>query len=314
MTTYTIGIDLGGTKIAAGLCKNGEILEKITIPTEAKKGTDHILKTMVDAAKQVMGDTTKNNISGVGIGAAGQINPRSGEVIYAPNLGWKNVPLGSFLQEKLDLPVKVLNDVRAATLAEFKFGNGKGHSSFVNIFVGTGVGSGFVVNGELLNGFTNSAGEIGHICMDPEGPKCGCGKLGCLEAYCSGTGMENYVKAQLETGHKSLVLELAEGDIQKITGPIIGKAAAAGDVLALESIKRVGTYLGIAIANVHTLFNPETVLLGGGMMALKDYFMPSLLENMNKLILPVASKNPALIKEARFENDAVLLGGSAIFS
>ncbi len=314
MDKYSVGIDLGGTKIAVGLCKKEEIVNKVTIPTDAKKGTEHVLSTIANAAIQAIGDTPKDQIKGVGIGAAGQINPHNGEVIYSPNLNWENIGLGDFLHKKLGLPVKVLNDVRAATLAEYKFGNGKNHKNFINIFVGTGVGSGFVINGDLVHGATNSAGEIGHICMDPQGPQCGCGKLGCLEAYASGTGMENYVKAQLKDGRKSCLLELAENDISNITGPIIGEGAKANDELALEAIERVGTYLGIALANLHNFVNPETILLGGGMMALQDYFMPKLMENMNKFILPVAGKNESLIKEAKFTNDAVLLGGSAIFS
>ncbi|PKL43321.1 MAG: transcriptional regulator, partial [Candidatus Riflebacteria bacterium HGW-Riflebacteria-2] len=183
-----------------------------------------------------------------------------------------------------------------------------------NIFVGTGIGSGFVLNGQLVNGSTNSAGEIGHICMDPEGPVCGCGKKGCLEAYASGTGMENFVRAELKTGRKSLIKELAESRFENVRGPLIGKAAEQGDELALAAIARVGEYLGLALANIHTLINPEMILLGGGMMALKQYFMPTLLETMKKHILPVADQGRALVREARFENDAVLLGGAAIFA
>lgn len=311
--SLSIGVDLGGTKIAVGLCSNGEILKKTVIPTQAANGFDGIISNILDGVKDVMGDTPIRDIRGLGIGAAGQINPRTGEVIYAPNLNWKNAPLGRTLEEKLGLTVKVLNDVRAATVAEQKFGNGKGLRNFGNIFIGTGVGSGWVINGQLVNGATNSAGEIGHICLDPDGPFCGCGKQGCLEAYSSGTGMENYVKQQLEEGRESIIREMVENDISKVRGPIIGKAAAENDELAIEAIERVGYYLGIALANVHTLLNPEVVLLGGGMMALKDIFMPVLLETMKKHILPVADDG-LLVREAKFQNEAVLLGGAAIFA
>ena len=308
-----IGVDLGGTKVAVGLCNNGEILKKSIFPTQATAGFDSVISTILQAVKSVVGDTQLKDIRGLGIGAAGQINPASGEVIYAPNLHWENAPLGKTLETALGLPVKVLNDVRAATVAEQKFGNGKGLMNFGNIFVGTGVGSGWVLNGQLMNGATNSAGEIGHICLDPNGPVCGCGKKGCLESYSSGTGMENYVKAELKKGRESIILDMVEKNIDKVRGPIIGKAAQLKDALAIEAIERVGYYLGLALANVHTLLNPEVVLLGGGMMALKDIFMPVLDKTLKEHVLPVANKG-ILIREARFQNDAVLLGGAAIFA
>jgi glucokinase len=311
---FSVGIDLGGTKVAAGLCKNGEIIKKIIFPTNAANGFDAVISVMYEAFRHVTNGFGTESIKGVGVGSAGQINGETGEVIYSPNLNWRNAPLGKALAEKVKLEVKVLNDVRAATLAEHKYGNGKGCDNFVNIFVGTGVGSGFVINGKLVNGVTNSAGEIGHICMDPDGPVCGCGNKGCLEAFASGTGMENYVKSLLKQGRKSILHEMAEGKLENVRGPLIGKAAAQGDEVALEGIRRIGKYLGLALANVHTMLNPEVILLGGGMMALKPYFWEELQQNMKKHILPVADRGEEIIKAARFENDAVLLGGAAVFS
>ncbi len=310
----SLGVDLGGTKIAVGLCQDGEIQKKVVFPTRPSAGFDGVISVIIEAIDKVLTDTDRKTIAGIGIGSAGQINGESGEVIYSPNLNWRNAPLGSTLAKALKLPVKVLNDVRAATVAEHKFGNGRGLNSFANIFVGTGVGGGFVVNGALVNGATNSAGEIGHICMEADGPICGCGNAGCLEAYASGTGMENYVKAELKKKRRSILKELAENKIENVRGPLIGQAAEKGDELAIEAIKRVGHYLGIALANVHTMLNPDIILLGGGMMALKGIFMPVLLDTMGQHILPVADQNRELVKEARFENDAVLLGGAAIFS
>ncbi len=313
-TKLSLGVDLGGTKIAAGLCQDGEILKKVIFPTQAAAGFDSVISVILGAVEKVVEGHDHKEIAGLGIGSAGQINPATGEVIYAPNLKWQNAPLGSTLAKALKLKVQVLNDVRAATLAEHKYGNGKGLENFANIFVGTGIGSGFVLNGQLVHGSTNSAGEIGHICMDPEGQVCGCGNKGCLESYASGTGMENYVKAELKKGRKSLIKELAESKFDNVRGPLIGRAAEQGDELALEAIDRVGQYLGLALANIHTLINPEMILLGGGMMALKKYFMTTLLSTMKKHILPVADQGRELVREARFENDAVLLGGAAIFA
>ncbi|MBU1106889.1 MAG: ROK family protein [Candidatus Riflebacteria bacterium] len=310
----SIGVDLGGTKIAVGLCRDGEILKKVIFPTHAAAGFDGVISVILGAIEKVMEGQNHKDILGLGIGSAGQINAATGEVIYSPNLNWRNAPLGNTIAKAIDLKVQVLNDVRAATLAELKFGNGKGLDSFANVFVGTGIGSGFVINGKLINGATNSAGEVGHTCLDPEGPLCGCGNKGCLEAFASGTGMENYVKAELKKGRKSIIKDLVENRIDHVRGPIIAKAAEQGDELALAAIERVGFYLGISLANIHTMLNPEIILLGGGMMALKKYFMPILLSTMQTHILPVARQNRELVGEARFENDAVLLGGSAIFA
>lgn len=310
----SLGVDLGGTKIAAGLCQNGEILKKVIFPTHAAAGFDSVVSVILTAVEKVIAGVEHKDIVGLGVGSAGQVNPETGEIIYAPNLKWEHAPLGATLAKALKLKVKVLNDVRAATVAEHRYGNGAGFENFVNIFIGTGIGSGFVLNGQLVNGATNSAGEIGHICMNPQGALCGCGKKGCLEAYASGTGMENFVKAELKNGHKSIIRDLAENQINNVRGPLIGKAADQGDELALKAIRRVGEYLGLALANVHTLINPEVILLGGGMMALKQYFMPALLETMHRHILPVAESDRELVREAKFENDAVLLGGAAIFA
>jgi glucokinase len=311
--TYSIGIDLGGTKIAAGLCSNGEILVKCIIPTPVQEGADGIFKAMHAAVSEVLGESGQKPITGIGIGAAGQIDPETGAVIYAPNLNWRNVPLAAELSQRTGYPVKVLNDVRAATLAEFKFGAGKGLEHFVNIFVGTGIGSGIVMHGTLVNGASNSAGEIGHTCLDPEGPVCGCGKKGCFEAYASGKGLENRIKDHLRAGQKSMISELVHGDVEKVTGPVIGTAAKAGDELALSALCSVGKYLGLALANVHTFLNPQTILLGGGMMALKEFYFPAMEKTLQEIVLPVAAGR-RLYELAKFENDAVLLGGSAIFS
>lgn len=310
---FTIGIDLGGTKIAAGLCRNGEIIRQFIVPTHAERGTDAVIETIIEAARKIIGDTDVTEIDGAGIGAAGQIDPKTGAVIYAPNLNWKDVPLAKSLSKALSLEVRVTNDVRAATIAEWKFGAGKGIENFVNIFVGTGIGSGMVLNGRIAEGATNSAGEIGHICLDPDGPVCGCGKKGCFEAFSSGKGLENHVKSVFPSLHKGPLFDLTEGNPEKVTGRIIGQAAKAGDKAALEALRKVGRYLGLAIANVHTLLNPQVVLLGGGVMALREYFMADLKATLHRHILPVADRGDALIRDAKFETDAVLIGASALF-
>ncbi len=310
----TIGMDLGGTKIAAGLCRDGEVLHKVVVPTHATKGFDAVIEAMAGAARQAMGDTDPKGIVGVGVGAAGQIDSRTGAVLYAPNLNWRHAPLGQSLSEALGLPVRVVNDVRAATMAEWKFGAGKGLHSFVNIFLGTGVGSGLVLNGTLCEGSTNSAGEIGHICLDPAGPPCGCGHSGCFEAYSSGRGIENEVKRRLLAGVASSMRDKVGDHLDKVTGHLIGQAAREGDPLALDVLAWAGRHLGLVLANLHTLLNPQKILLGGGIMALAEFFLPAAREAMHRHILPVADRGEEMLGRARFETEAVFLGGSALFA
>ncbi|MBI3039467.1 ROK family protein [bacterium] len=311
--SYSVGIDLGGTKSACGLCSKEKIVKKKVIPTDAFREPSAILESILEVALDLMEDIDRSEIAGVGVGAPGQLDPVTNTVVYAPNLNWKNVPLGDWLSKKLFLPVKVVNDVRSATMAEFRYGAGKGLTDFVNIFVGTGIGSGLVSNGKLLEGFSNSAGEIGHICLDPNGPTCGCGKRGCLEAFSSGKGLENFVKNKLSQGFPSSISDLVAGDFSKVTGKVIGAAAKEKDKLAIEALERVGKFLGIAFANIHTFLNPQTILIGGGLMALREFILPALDDSIRKHILPVANR-PELFKPATFENDAVVIGSGALFS
>lgn len=310
---FALGIDLGGTKIAIGLCRSGHLEKKVLVPTPVGQGPDAMIEVMVKGTREAMAGCDPAEIAGVGVGAAGQIEPRTGMVLCAPNLGWEMVPLGERLQQALGLRVRVVNDVRAATYAELHYGAGKGCTTFINMFVGTGIGSGWVVNGTLLEGTTNSAGEIGHICLDPQGPLCGCGHRGCFEAFSSGRGVENYVKTELVQGRASRIRDLVEDDPRKVTGKIIGAAARDNDELALEALRRAGTYIGLTVANLHTVVNPDTVILGGGLMALREFILPAVDAALRKHVLPVAWRE-GMYTMARCENDAGVLGSAAMFS
>ncbi|MBF0406759.1 MAG: ROK family protein [Candidatus Riflebacteria bacterium] len=309
---YSVGIDLGGTKIAVGLCSEGIIRKKVLKPTNAEKGPIEVIKVMSDAVKEACEGVPAEKISGVGVGAAGQIDAVTGKVIYAPNLGWENVHLAEVLKKNLSMNIKVTNDVRAATIAELYYGAGKGLTDFLNIFVGTGIGSGFVINGKIIEGVTNTAGEIGHTCLDPEGPLCGCGKQGCFEAFSSGRAIENFVKSKLLYGYKSEIMKLADENLNKVSCRIIGQAARNGDSLALSSLERAGMYIGLVIANIHTMLNPQTVILGGGVMGLKEFIVPAIEKAVEKFVLPV-SKRDNFFTMALCENDAGILGSAALF-
>lgn len=311
---HYIGIDLGGTKTIIGICNKAKIIDQITIPTPVKEGYAKTVEIIALETQKLLAKFKANiKINGVGIGAAGQIDPNIGNIIYAPNLNWQNVPIATDLSKILNLPVKVTNDVRAATIAEWFYGAGKGLDNFVNIFLGTGIGSGLVINNKICEGVTNSAGEIGHICLDPDGPICGCGKRGCFEAYSSGRGIENEVKRRIQNGQQSIVNSLVNNNIDKITGKIIAEAAKQGDNLALDVLKWAGKHLGLVLANLHTFLNPQKILLGGGVLALADFFLPTALETMHNLILPTANRGKELIDFAMFKNEAVLIGAANLF-
>jgi len=311
---YSLGIDLGGTKIAAGLCEGAKIIRKVVLPTSASTGFEGVVDVMAQACRNAMADVNEKDVSGIGVGAAGQVDSKTGVVLYAPNLKWKNAPLGEALSMALKMPVRVVNDVRAATLAEWKFGAGKGFSCFANIFLGTGIGSGFVMNGALLEGVTNSAGEIGHICLDPEGPVCGCGHKGCLEAFSSGRGIETEVKRRLARGEGSSIRDLVADDLKKVSALVIGKAAREGDSMAIKVLRESGAWLGLALANVHTMLNPQIIILGGGLMALKEFFLPEARVVLHRHVLPVADRGNELLVEAHFATEAALIGSAALFS
>jgi len=204
--------------------------------------------------------------SGVGVACAGQIHPRTGTVVYAPNLGWRDVPLAATLRNALGVNVAVENDVRAAAWGEFRFGAGLGVSSLLAVFVGTGVGSGAVLGGALWRGATNGAGEIGHTQVVWDGLPCPCGRRGCLEQYVSGSGFQRRLAQGLAAGAQSRLSAATSGDPARLTATMVREAAESGDSFARQLWDDAERYLTMAVANYVTLFNPDALVLGGGVI------------------------------------------------
>ena len=265
---YVVGVDMGGTKILAAIITgDGTILSRAKTATKAHKDPTQVIDRIADCINKAIKQAglSKASIQSVGIGAPGPLDPKDGVIIFAPNLNWYNVPLKKELESRLNIPTFLDNDVNVGTVGEFTHGAGQGANSLVGIFVGTGIGGGIILNGKLFHGTNKTAGEIGHIIVKANGPKCNCGNSGCLEAISSRTAITKKIrKAVLKQGRKSHILELNDGNLDNIRSKTLAKAVASGDKVTIKVIRRTAKYLGIGIASVVNFLNPEMIILGGG--------------------------------------------------
>ena len=268
----TIGVDVGGTKIAAGVVSDsGEILAELRTESPADSVAE-IEATIASLVAQLQAD---HEVSAVGVGAAGFIDNSRSRVLFSPNLAWKDLDLRSDLERLTGLPVVVENDANAAAWGEFTFGAGADAEDLLLVTVGTGVGGGIVMDGELVRGGFGVAAEIGHIRLVRGGIECGCGLLGCLESYGSGTALVRQTKEAVaadRAGAASL-LERAGGDVEKITGPMVTEAAQAGERFAVARLVELGTWLGEGIASLASVLDPGVITLGGGVSAAGDLLL-----------------------------------------
>ncbi|GED29274.1 ROK family protein [Brevibacillus centrosporus] len=294
---YAIGLDLGGTKILAGLIDGrGQIVSQKQLPTSSDDGEQAVINRVLAAIEAVMADASVegNQVRGVGIASAGVIDSAKNEVIFASNLGWRNVPIGQLIQERFDLPAYLMNDANASAVAEWMWGAGKGTQNMIYVTVSTGVGAGIICNGRLLTGNDGSAGEFGHISIDWKGPICRCGNRGCLENYSSGTAIENMARTKIANRDSSFSGSLLEGH-EALTAKQIGEAALQGDRFSIGILKQAGFYLGIGATNLIHLFNPELLVFGGGVMN----SAPVILEEIEKGV--TAHCIPGLANQVRVE-------------
>jgi glucokinase len=265
-----IGVDLGGTNIEAAAVQNGKVLKSKKKKTYADEGVetviDRIEKTVRKLLKKM--DAEAGDFEGLCIGAPGAIDISTGIVREAPNLpGWKDVPLGDILTERLGLPVVVDNDVNIGVLGEYVYGAGRGSLNMVGIWVGTGIGGGIVVNGQPVHGWRGAAGEIGHTVVNPHGRTCSCGREGCVEAYSSKVAMRQMIEEQMARGRKSVVPQIMEAkDKRRMTSSVIEAALEEGDALMEEAVKTSQFYLGLLTANLVNVLDPQVVVFGGGLV------------------------------------------------
>lgn len=293
MKKYSIGIDLGGTKILIALVdrETGEVLHHVKKKTKKDKGPKNIIKKMLEGIDELLEESGKtlDDISSIGVGAAGQIDRQNGILIAAANLDCYDLNIKGILSEKFNIPVFVGNDVEIAAIGEQKFGAGKGCNDFVCVFVGTGVGSAIIKDGKIITGATGTAGEIGHIIVDLNGRQCSCGAHGCLEAYASRSAIERRIEGALKKGRKSCILDYLETG-KSITSSMIQKSIEREDELVLQCVTEASEYLSGGIASIINFVNPELVILGGGLIEAVDYFYQKTIKKARAKSLPVPAE------------------------
>lgn len=308
-----IGVDLGGTKVRAVLADgSGNLLARKEMATEASKGQEKVIDNIVKVINGVMKGTDSGQIVGLGIGAPGPLNPRTGVVYSPPNLpGWENVPLRDILEKRLGIPVYVGNDANLAALGEYTFGAGKDYRYLVYLTISTGIGGGIIEDGRILDGAKGAAGEVGHMTIEAFGPRCNCGNYGCWEVLASGTGIRRRAIEMLQGGRESLLTELSEGDLEKVTAELVEKAARKGDPAAQELLHQTGLYLGVGITNILHLFNPEIVVLGGGVSQIGELIMKPMREEVERRAMPAFRQNVPIVY-TDLKGDVGLYGAVAI--
>lgn len=312
MKKLAIGVDLGGTFIKAGIVdETGNIIAEDSIPTEAEKGPSHVIEQISKIVSKLSENFKNGEIIGVGIGAPGQVDPQGG-VKYPPNFpGWTIVYLAKEIQSKTKLNTVVDNDANVAAIGESKFGAGREHPNFIMVTLGTGIGGGIIINRKIYRGPTGGAGEIGHISINFDGPKCNCGNYGCVEAYVGQRYLSIWVAKELEKSPKSKIIEIVKGDLSKIEPYVISLAAEQGDEFAMNVWKKAGFYVGVMLASVMNLFDINVAIVGGGVAKAGKILFDSMNQTVKERALkPIAEK--AIVIPAQLGNKAGILGAGAL--
>ena len=275
---FIIGVDLGGTNIVVGaMPEDGSTRYALrSQPTMAELGAEAVVARIVQMVQDVMTVTMaetgakREAFVGVGVGAPGPIDRENGVVTIAPNLGWMDFPLRDRIAAGVGLPTTLDNDANCATLGEAWIGAGRGGRAVVGMTIGTGIGGGLVVDGHIWHGASDVAGEIGHTTIDMHGRRCKCGNYGCLEAYASGTNIAERARERLATDGESALRRMVGGKLEQITAQTVYEAARAGDEIALDVVKETAAFLGAGIANLLNTFNPDVVVIAGGVTQAGD--------------------------------------------
>ncbi|HJS18792.1 MAG TPA: ROK family protein [Anaerolineales bacterium] len=288
--SHYIGIDLGGTNLRAAITdtETGQVFHQRTFPTLATEGQEAVIQRIVQLIRELTqaGGNSNGAIKGVGVGVPGTPDIDRGVIQFLPNLPgkWLNVPLQAIIEEQVQLPVALINDVRAITLGEWTFGAGRGVETAVCLAIGTGIGGGVIVNGEFHLGIGGTAGEFGHHVVEVDGLPCGCGGKGCLELYASGPAIAAMGVKEVMHGHTTRIGELADHDLNRIDAEMIFQAAREGDPLANGILQRVGMYLGIAVGNILGIISPQRVIFGGGVSRAGDLLLRPIMQTVNERV------------------------------
>ena len=313
MSEVYASIDLGGTNIHAALARaDGSILAEKKEPTRSHEGPQAVIARMIQMMRELV-EQSRHAPAALGIGVPGLVDVATGKTRFLPNLPtqWRNVSVGDQMETALGFPVRLLNDARTATLGEMVFGHGKAVSDLVFFTLGTGVGGGVVLDGRLRLGPLNAAGELGHQTVDPHGLPCSCGNQGCLETVASGPALAAEGVRLLLSGNAPRLHELCGGDLSRVTAATVGQAAREGDAMVRRAIERMGTWIGIAAANIVSALHPGLIVLGGGVAQLGELLIEPVKRTMHERV-GMFPTDDVQVLTSQLGDRAGLLGGIAL--
>jgi len=317
---WILGLDIGGTNVVLGLVplEGAEPLCLRRISTRPEAGGKDVVARVVAAAEECLAEAfrtqggSRDQVAGMGIGAPGPLNRKTGVLLEAPNLGWRDFPLRDLLSSALNLPAEVDNDANCATFGEWWLGAGRGASTLVGLTLGTGIGGGLVLNGELHHGASDAAGEFGHTTIDSTGRKCKCGNYGCLEAYASGPNIAARAVEGMEAGVETVLGDLVGGDLTKITAATVYEGVVLGDSYAHEVMKETAKFLGVGVANLVNSLNPDAVVIAGGVTRAGDHLFLPLIKEVRRRAFRSAV-DACRILPAALPETAGVIGAAAVF-
>ncbi|MGW7005259.1 ROK family glucokinase [Streptomyces sp. NPDC054933] len=304
----TIGVDIGGTKIAAGVVdEEGSILETCKVPTPSTP--EGVIDAIADAVRTV---SATHQIDAVGIGAAGYVDDKRATVLFAPNINWRHETLKDKVEQRVGLPVVVENDANAAAWGEYRFGAGQGHDDVVCITLGTGLGGGIIIGGKLHRGRFGVAGEFGHLRVVPDGLLCGCGSQGCWEQYASGRALVRYARQRAAATPENAVilLGLGDGTVDAIEGKHISEAARKGDPVAIDSFRELARWAGAGLADLASLFDPSAFIVGGGVSDEGDLVLEPIRKSFRRWLVGGQWRPHAQVLAAQLGGEAGLVGAA----
>ena len=319
---WIIGVDLGGTNIVVGVLPidggDGTVLAEYSVPTEATRGAKFVVDRFVSMVQESMRQVISQHggaatdFAGIGIGSPGPLDRVTGTVINTPNLGWRNFPLRDLIANAVGLPATLDNDANCATYGEWWLGAGRNVQTLVGLTLGTGIGGGIVMNGEIFHGVSDAAGEIGHMSIDSTGRKCKCGNYGCLEAYASGPAIALRAIEGLESGIESVLPTLVDGRLEDITAATVYEAVVLGDPFANEVMRETAKFLGAGVANIINILNPEMIVVSGGVTRAGDHLFMPLRAEVRRRAFKVSQESCQIVP-ALLPGLAGVIGAAAVF-
>jgi glucokinase len=312
---YLVGVDLGGTKILAGLFTSSlKPLGRSKMSTKPERGPGAVIERIAHCVQDVVDecDLDLKQVRGVGIGSPGSVDPENGRVMFAGNLGWKDVSLKKELEKHLEVPVFLQNDCNVCTLGVHEVEMEGKPKHLVGVFLGTGIGGGLILDGKLYTGFNRTAGEVGHMLLEVNGPKCTCGNRGCWEALSSRTALFRQIQDAVKNGQKTVLTDMLGNDLKDLRSGDLRKAIKQGDKFVEHIVEEAAKYTGVAVANLINILSPEVVVIGGGLMdALENEMIAVVVETAREHAFPGSDKGVKILP-SKLGDDAGITGGAVL--